>query len=152
MRGWRNWRTLNQLEYLDLAGTKITDAGLKALADCNKLRSLGLVGTAVTDAGIPHLARLKALENLDLSGTQITPAGLPPLKALPRLAGIDVRHTSLTNFDVYQVLPQTNPNVQRILEALADNTQLQLVDQRLSNVWNTSGIDITSRFAWTSNH
>lgn len=125
---------LTQLEFLSLAGTEITDAGLETLAKCDKLRILRLGDTAVSDVGMAHLARLKALENLDLSGTEITPAGLPPLKALPRLAKIFVRDTGLTNFDVYQILSQANPNVQRILEALDGNTEFEFVDQPLSDV------------------
>ncbi|HUY90731.1 MAG TPA: M56 family metallopeptidase [Pirellulales bacterium] len=125
---------LTRLEYLSLAGTQITDEGLKSLAGCAKLKVLRLVDTAISDAGLAHLKPLTALENLDLSGTKIADPRLEPLKALPRLAQVGVRSTSLTDSDVYRALPQTNPNVRKILAALEENTELEFVDQPLSDV------------------
>ena len=42
---------------------------------------LGLARTRVTDAGLAYLKDMKSLRNLDLTNTQVTDAGLAELKA-----------------------------------------------------------------------
>ena len=56
---------LTKLEYLDLNGTKVTDAGLVHLEGLTKLEELHLVGTKVTDAGVKQLQQ--ALPNCRIS-------------------------------------------------------------------------------------
>ena len=51
---------------VNLTFTKVTDAGLKELADSRALQELDLHGTKVTDAGLKELAGLKTLQTLDL--------------------------------------------------------------------------------------
>jgi internalin A len=47
---------------------------------------LGLASTKVTDAGLKELAGLKSLQSLVLVGTKVTPTGVAELrKALPKL-------------------------------------------------------------------
>jgi hypothetical protein len=54
---------------------------LKALTD---LEELNLARTRVTDAGLGHLQQLKKLRHLDLQATRVTPAGRARLqKVLP---------------------------------------------------------------------
>jgi hypothetical protein len=66
-------------------GTKMTDAGLKALAPLKELRRLRLGLTEVTDAGLKELAALTQLRSRSLGGTQVTGAGLADVrKAVPR--------------------------------------------------------------------
>ena len=69
----------------ELARTKVTDAGLKALAGCVNLRNLDLTRTAVTSSGLAALVALKHLESLNLTETQVDAAGVAGLKALPEL-------------------------------------------------------------------
>ena len=69
----------------ELARTKITDAGLEALAACENLRSLDLTRTAITSEGLAALAGLKKLESLNLTDTAIDDSGVAKLKALPAL-------------------------------------------------------------------
>jgi hypothetical protein len=117
-----------------LSGTKIGDGALAHLAACDKLEELYLAETAVSDAGLAHLKPLVALRFLDLSGTQIADARLESLKELPALAVLNVDGTRVTAFDKLRSLPQTNPNVQKILAALDEKTQLDFTDQPLSDV------------------
>lgn len=77
-------REFPNLLYLNLAGTEITDEGLKHVAGLTKLRILNLWGTAVTDAGLGHLAGLKRLKIVDIDDTYVTGQGVDRLKrAIP---------------------------------------------------------------------
>ncbi len=71
---------LKQLEFLSLAGTNVTDAGLKELAGLKQLRTLELDGTKVTDAGLKELVGLKQLRTLVIGDTKVTRTGSPNFK------------------------------------------------------------------------
>ena len=95
---------LPKLKEIYLAGTQITDAGLRNLARATQLKTLALslrVGgfespsltCQVTDAGLAHLSGLKGLEELHIDGTQITDAGLAHLRRADRHAdSLSQRH------------------------------------------------------------
>ncbi|HVW39438.1 MAG TPA: M56 family metallopeptidase [Pirellulales bacterium] len=125
---------LTKLEYLTLSGTQLTDEGLKSLASFKNLKSLQLANTGITDAGLAHLKPLVQLQRLNLSGTKIDDPRLEPLTVLAALSDVNVRNTAVTAFDVFRALPQTNRNVQKILAALNDKTELECVDYPLSDV------------------
>ena len=86
----------NQLTWLNLAGTKVTDGGLAAVAALPKLTRLHLERTGVTDAGLVHLAGLQHLEYLNLYGTQVSDAGLESLKGLKKLKKLFLWQTGVT--------------------------------------------------------
>ena len=86
----------NDLLWLDLSRTSITDTGLKALAKMPNLEHLDLRGTAVGDDGVRALASLNHLHTLGLYGTRVTDAGLPALKGLPSLRRLYVGGTKVT--------------------------------------------------------
>jgi uncharacterized membrane protein len=87
----------NDLRWLDLSRTGITDAGLKVLAKMPNLKHLDLRGTAVGDDGVRALAAvLHNLETLSLYGTRVTDAGLPALQGLPSLRRLYVGGTPVT--------------------------------------------------------
>jgi internalin A len=71
---------LKQLQLLDLAGTRITDAGLKELHTLTNLKTLNLSRTRVTDEGLRELKDLKQLQSLFIGGTAVTPEGAADLK------------------------------------------------------------------------
>jgi len=78
---------LEQLRYLDLWGTGVTDLGMKHLAGLTGLKRLSLGGTKVTDAGLEQLTGLTNLELLSVDGCPVTPQGLASVKkALPKTA------------------------------------------------------------------
>jgi internalin A len=54
--------TVKSLQELELASTKVTDAGLKELEELKSLKTLNLFRTEVTDAGVADLR--KALPKL----------------------------------------------------------------------------------------
>jgi uncharacterized membrane protein len=69
----------------ELARTRVTDAGLAALAGFSNLRSLDLSHTAVTSANLGALISLPRLEKLNLTATAIDAAGLARLRAAHRI-------------------------------------------------------------------
>ena len=85
-----------QVYELNLAGSKITDAGLAQVASLTNLRRLHLEKTAITDAGLAHLKGLANLEYLNLYGTAVTDAGLAHLAGLKNLRNLYVWQTKVT--------------------------------------------------------
>jgi len=85
-----------QLTWLDLARTQITDAGLTKIGQLKNLSKLHLQQTAVTDEGLAGLEGLEYLEYLNLYGTQVTDAGLEHLKGLKNLRAVYLWQTGVT--------------------------------------------------------
>lgn len=71
--------------HAELARTKITDRGLKALAACENLREADLTRTAISSAGLGALTGLKKLEALNLTDTAVDDAGAAQMKKMPAL-------------------------------------------------------------------
>ena len=69
--------------WLDLARSKVTDAGLASAAAMTNLERLHLENTSITDAGVAKLAGLKNLEYLNLYATKVTEAEIAKLTAPP---------------------------------------------------------------------
>ena len=69
----------------ELARTKVTDAGLTAVATWTNLRTLDLTRTAVTSDGVSALVPLQKLESLNLTATPVDDRGVARLKAMPGL-------------------------------------------------------------------
>jgi uncharacterized membrane protein len=86
-----------QAVWLNLGGTRITDAGLSTVAQFKNLTRLHLNRTAVSDRGLPQLAGLQRLEYLNLYGTGVSDAGLESLAALKRLRTLYVWQTSVSD-------------------------------------------------------
>lgn len=85
-----------QVYELNLAGSKVTDAGVAHLAALTNLRRLHLEKTAVTDAGLAHLKGLAGLEYLNLYGTAVTDAGMANLAGLKNLKNLYLWQTKVT--------------------------------------------------------
>jgi len=74
----------DEIEWLGLVETAITDEGLVHISQLANLKGISLRGTAVTDVGLKYIAKLNKLELLDLSETRVTKVGIADLKrALP---------------------------------------------------------------------
>lgn len=80
----------------ELARTRVTDAGVAALAGWENLRALDLTRTAVTSGGVAPLARLQTLETLNLTDTAVDDAGVAPLRAVPSLRRLWLYGTKVT--------------------------------------------------------
>ncbi len=84
------------IRWLDLSGTRVTDAGLQQVAAMPNLKRLHLERTAITDAGLGKLSGLASLEYLNLYGTGISDAGVAKLETLPKLKHLFLWATKVT--------------------------------------------------------
>ncbi|MBU6300188.1 MAG: hypothetical protein KGS60_01430 [Verrucomicrobia bacterium] len=78
----------DQIAWLDIARTKVTDSGLAVVAKMTGLTKLHLENTGIGDAGMAHLSGLRNLEYLNLYKTQVGDAGLEKLKPLATLSKV----------------------------------------------------------------
>lgn len=80
----------------ELARTKVTDAGLTALASFENLRALDLTRTAITSGGLEAIAKLTKLEQLNLTDTAVDDAGVAQLRSVPTLKRVWLYGTKAT--------------------------------------------------------
>lgn len=103
-----------QIHTLNLARTKVSDDGLKAIENFKNLRRLHLENTKITDAGLTHLKNLTNLEYLNLYGTQVTDSGLSELEGLKNLRSVYLWQTKVTPDGAEKLkkaLPQCQVNI-----------------------------------------
>ena len=81
---------------MNLARSKVTDAGLAVLGGMKNLKRLHLQNTAVTDAGVDAMVSVAGLEYLNLFGTKVTDASMPKLEKLANLKRLFVWQTGVT--------------------------------------------------------
>jgi len=86
---------IGEVIWLNLAGTKITNDGLKHLSGM-PLKKLHLERTQIGDDGLQHLKSFKDLEYLNLYDTKVTDAGIEHLKALKGLKKLYVWKSEIT--------------------------------------------------------
>jgi len=80
--GLRTLGQLTNLTELNLEYTKVKGTGLEFLGLLSKLESLNLVGTDVNDSGLIHLPKLKGLKNVFLFQSDVTSKGIRELKTV----------------------------------------------------------------------
>jgi len=103
-----------QLTWLDLGRTGVTDKGLEVIGGLKNLRKLHLEKTAISDDGLVHLGDLEQLEYLNLYGTSITDAGLSHLQTLSNLRSLYLWQTNVTQegaTELQQALPDLYINM-----------------------------------------
>ncbi|TDE13858.1 c-type cytochrome domain-containing protein [Dyadobacter psychrotolerans] len=93
----------DQIAWLKLGGTKITDEGMKAISKLKNLNKIHLEHTAVTDAGIVSLKDLPHLQYINLVDTKISDAGLRNIASLKSLRSVYVWKSAVTDSAVSQV-------------------------------------------------
>ena len=86
-----------QLVWLNLANTSVTDAGLKVLAGFKNLRRLHLEKTGVGDEGLASVKGLGELQYINLYGTKVTDKGLASLGGLKKLKNVYLWQTAVTD-------------------------------------------------------
>ncbi len=101
----------DKIASLDIARSKVTDAGLKAVAAMKNLKELHLEGTAISDVGIDHLRGLAELEYLNLYNTKVTDAGAAKLAGLSKLKALYLWQSGVTKAGVAALKAQL-PNTQ----------------------------------------
>jgi len=133
--------SLDDLQFLSLAETRIGDAGLVHLEGLTRLQELHLDHTEVTDAGLKRLAALPKLEILDLKGTRITDAGLAELGRLSNLKGLYLTRTGITDTGLAQLSGLSNLEILILWDTGIGDAGLEHLKslKRLQEVilWNT---------------
>jgi hypothetical protein len=86
-----------QLVWLNLANTIVTDAGMKSLSGFKNLRRLHLEKTTVGDEGLASLKNLGELTYLNLYSTKVTDKGLASLSGLKKLKNVYLWQTAVTD-------------------------------------------------------
>ncbi len=82
--------------WLNLAGSDVTDIGLKIVGSFKSLQRLRLEKTPITDAGMRFLTGLQKLKYLNLHSTDVSDAGLESLGLLPKLERLYLWQTKVT--------------------------------------------------------
>jgi hypothetical protein len=89
--GLAELRHVPRLQFLVLNGTSITDEGVRHIVACSNLERLMLADTAITDESVKRLAKLKRLKYLSTGGTKITDEGVTALRKAFPMAQIDAQ-------------------------------------------------------------
>jgi uncharacterized membrane protein len=101
----------DQIVWLKLGSTKITDKSLSDISKLKNLTRLNLEHTTVTDAGIAQLKDLKYLEYINLFDTKVTDVGIRELAKLKGLKKVYCWQTKVTIAGV-NALKKALPNVE----------------------------------------
>jgi hypothetical protein len=86
----------NQLVWLKLGHTNITDSALSIIGQFRNLTLLQLNNTGITDKGLGLLKSLNNLQFISLVGTKVTRAGVLQLTPLKKLQSIYLYQTAIT--------------------------------------------------------
>lgn len=135
---------LPALTSLNLAGTQVTDAGMRAVATLAALEVLHLGWTEVGDGGLAALAGLPALTTIILHGARVSDAGMAELARLGAVEAIDVQETGIGDAGVAALVPLA-PRLRRLYlgytqitdgcaDALAKLTRLRTLMLRATRV------------------
>lgn len=87
----------DQLVWLNLSHTRITDQQLGAVSKLSNLRVLYLNNTGITDAGLAKLSSLTKLRWLSLVGTRVTDESVATFVKLEKLTDLFLFQTALTD-------------------------------------------------------
>lgn len=104
-------KQIPNLKRLNIAGSKVTDAGLVNLAGLKNLTHLHLERTNISDEGLKHLTGLDKLEYLNIYGTQVTDAGLKVLAEMKGLKRVYIWQTKVTE-EAAKQLEAKNKSIQ----------------------------------------
>lgn len=95
-----------QVTWLKLGSTQVTDAALKEVAKLKNLTKLHLEHTAITDQGLAQIKGLPHLEYLNIIDTKVGDAGLKNIAAMQGLRSIYVWQSAVTDSAVAQTARQ----------------------------------------------
>ena len=99
-----------QIIWLKLGDTKITDQAAGTIAKLKNLQKLHLENTGITDATVRQIKSLPYLEYLNLVNTQVTDAGIKELATTKSLLSLHVWHSKVTEAGA-AALKQVKPNL-----------------------------------------
>ncbi len=93
-----------QLVWLNLERTKVTDVGMKTIAQLQKIRTLYLNNTAVSDIGAETLVTLSELSYLNLVGSQVTDKSVSTFAEMKQLDNLYVGNTAISSKAIRDIL------------------------------------------------
>lgn len=93
-----------RMKLLHLQGIPLSDADLAVLRGMTGLRLLEIEGPGITDAGLAHLAGLVEMRELSLQGTRVTTAGIAQLRGMTRLSKLNLAQTRVDSLEPYRPL------------------------------------------------
>ena len=93
----------DQLVWLNLSHTRVSDEQMEALANLSNLRVLYLNNTEITDAGISRLSALSTLRWLSLVGTRVSDQSIPTFLKLENLTNLFLYQTAVTQSGLLQL-------------------------------------------------
>ncbi len=76
---------LPDLAFLDLAGTSVSDSGVRQLTQCHNIRILNLCDTRISGRAVSDLCKMHSLVKLDIVKTQLGDSELGVLMDCPNL-------------------------------------------------------------------
>lgn len=89
-------KVADQLVWLKVGGTAVTDKAVKDLAGLKHLNKLHLEHTAVTDEGIAAMGAMPNLEYLNLIGTKVSDASINTIAGFKALKSLYVWQSAVT--------------------------------------------------------
>ena len=98
----------DRLTYLDLAYTKVTDAGMELFKDCTALTHLNLDDTKVSDAGMESFKNCKGLTFLFIGDTQVGDSGLAHFQNCTGLTSMNLANTKVRDAGMKHLRNCTN--------------------------------------------
>jgi len=99
-----------QIIWLNLAGTQLTDDNLEFIGQLKNLRKLRIENNSISDKGLIYLESLEFIESLNLFGTGISDIGLGSLAKLKGLKELYLGQTRVSEQGV-KSLQQANPAI-----------------------------------------
>ncbi|REA60439.1 ribonuclease inhibitor [Dyadobacter luteus] len=100
----------DQIVWLKLGKTKVTDAGMEQISTLKNLNRLHIEYTAVSDEGLKMLKGLPYLEYLNLIGAKVTDKGLNDIAAMKSLRSLYVWKTEASDSGIIGVR-KANPGL-----------------------------------------
>jgi hypothetical protein len=110
------------LRFLNISGSKATDAGLASLGTTSSLRKLVLSHTKISDTGLYFLQSLSRLTLLMLNGTTVSDEGLPHLLRLPKLRVLYLGSTRITEKAVRSLAQMTRLRILSLGQQLSQDS------------------------------
>ena len=106
----------DQLVWLDLSNSGITDEDLKSIGVLSNLTKLNLHGNNISDDGVEHLLTLSRLQYLNLYGTKVTDRTIMHFSAMESLKRLYLWETGVRNDALVDSLMKQKPGLTVIYE------------------------------------
>lgn len=114
-----------QIVWLKIGGTQVTDKALKDISGFKNLSKLHLENTMITDVGLAALTDMPHLAYINLIGTKVTDDGLKKIAGLKGLKSVFVWQSGITEKGIEEIR-KTHPKIQ-IVSGLNEQSVAEFV-------------------------